>query len=474
MDSSSCHKVIWSEGLLIGPHHFQQSDRYHEHTLDLRVRPLLPFGWGALDLSIDLNALEQRNAFRLERFCGVLPSGTVVSIPDADDAPATREVTADMFPLPSGHLDVYLALPLDRPGGLNYRMSGGVAPAHDARYVPAFVTLLDECTGDNQQTIVTAKKNLRVLLGNESDMQLERIKIARLIRQPDGRVMLDQSYAPPCLALHASDYLARMVRSLARRLQGMVVAAADARHRAADDERSIDRLELLWAHSILSSSLALLNHFNQIQQIHPERMYCSLLQLAGHLHVLLPAGQVVDLPTYDHDDLAACFAQLIQSIETLLRAVPTAPHGPVITIDLEPAQSAAGYAVLRTRAALDQRLLADSTFYLVVEMAGERAERLQSLSKHLSDTITVAPTSQIDRYIERAYGLRMVVEQRPLDVSAQPQSVYFQLDRAGAPWEGIRSECALAIHIPPAIWQECKQLDITLIAVRQQAQRNPR
>ncbi|MBV9787236.1 MAG: type VI secretion system baseplate subunit TssK, partial [Chloroflexi bacterium] len=156
MDYSSRRKVIWSEGLLIGPHHFQQADRYHEQSLQLRVRPLAPFGWGALDLQIDLNTLEQRNAVRLERFHGVLPSGAVAAIPEVDDVPALRTIPTERLPLFSGQLDVYLALPIDRPSGHNYRMSGGAALANDTRYVPAFANLVDECSGENEQTIVTA------------------------------------------------------------------------------------------------------------------------------------------------------------------------------------------------------------------------------------------------------------------------------------------------------------------------------
>lgn len=473
MDHSSRRKVIWSEGLLIGPHHFQQADRYHEQTLDLRVRPLVPFGWGALDLHIDLNILEQRNALRLERFHGVLPSGTVASIPEVDDVPLTRAIPAELIPIFSGHLDVYLALPIDRPSGHNYRMSGSAALADDTRYVPAFVNLVDECSGENEQTVVTAKKNFRLLFGDENDTQFERIKIAELIRLPDGRVTLKQEYAPPCLVFPAATYLSGLLREFARRLKLMITAVAGARQRASTGagEAGLDRLELIAVHGSLSSTLAVLNHFNQIQQIHPEVVYRSLLQLAGQLHILLPAGQVLDLPAYDHDDLAGCFGRLIQSIETLLRAVPTPPPGPVITIDLEHAQSPAGYPVLRTRSALDERLLAaDYLLYLVVEVAGEYTERLQFLSKHLPGTVTIAAVSQIDRYIERAYGLRMTGDQRPSEAPLQEQSVYFQLDHSGAAWDGIRAERSLAIQIPRAVWQEFKQLEVSLIAIHRPAQ----
>lgn len=470
MNYSSRRKVIWSEGLLLGPHHFQQSDRYYEQTLDLRVRQLVPFGWGALDIQIDLNTLEQRNAVRLERFHGVLPSGTVASIPNVDDVPALRVIPPDLFPRFSDHLDVYLALPIDRPNAHNYRMSGTTASTNDTRYVPAFVNLMDECSGENEQTIITAKHNFRLLFGDENDTQLERIKIAELIRLPDGRITLNPEYAPPCLVFHASSYLSGLFRELARRFKLLMISIAAAWQRAAGvDDVEVDRLELIAAHGSLSAALALLNHFNQVQQIHPEAVYRSLVELAGHLHVLLPAGQVVELPPYDHNDLGGCFRQVIQSIETLLQAVPTPPPGPMMAIDLEHAQSAAGYPVLRTRSALDERLLAaDYALYLVVEVSVDQQDRLPFLSKHLPGTLTLAAFSQIDRYLDRAYGLRLIAEPRPREVPLRAQAVYFQLEHSGAAWDGIRSDRSLAIHIPLAVTQEFKQLEVTLMAIHRQ------
>ena len=472
MDYSARRKVIWSEGLLIGPHHFQQADRYYEQTLDQRVRPLAPFSWGALDIQIDVNTLEQRSAVRLERFHGVLPSGTVANIPDADDAPVTRVIPPELLPVFSDHLNVYLALPIDRPNGHNYRMSGS-RPIDDTRYVPAFSNVVDECSGENEQTIVTAKKNFRLLFGEENDTQFERMKIAELIRLPDGRTALHQEYAPPCLVFQASTYLAGMLRDLARRLKATIAAVAVMRPQAGSDagDFGMGRLEMLWVHGTLSSTLALLNHFNQVGQLHPETVYRSLLQLAGHLDVLLPAGQVIDLPAYDHNDLAGCFGQVFQTIETLLQAVPTPPPGPVITIDLEPAQSPAGYPVLRTTSTLDRLLLTGSyALYLVVTIAGEHRNRLPFLSTHLPGTLTLAAFAQIDQYMERAYGLRITAEQRPQEAPAFGQAVYFQLEQRGTAWDGIQADRSLAVHIPYAVRQEFQQLDAKLIAIHQPAQ----
>ena len=55
--SISNARVIWSEGLFLRPHHFQQQERFFESLLDSRLGPLhgvprdsfvTPLGWTAI------------------------------------------------------------------------------------------------------------------------------------------------------------------------------------------------------------------------------------------------------------------------------------------------------------------------------------------------------------------------------------------------------------------------------------------
>ena len=48
------HKIVWSEGMLLTPHHFQHWDRYYDATLMERFQALSPFGWGVGELDIDI------------------------------------------------------------------------------------------------------------------------------------------------------------------------------------------------------------------------------------------------------------------------------------------------------------------------------------------------------------------------------------------------------------------------------------
>ena len=47
------NRVIWSQGMFLQPHHFQQQTRFIEHLLDTRVAAAGPFAWGFAELMLD-------------------------------------------------------------------------------------------------------------------------------------------------------------------------------------------------------------------------------------------------------------------------------------------------------------------------------------------------------------------------------------------------------------------------------------
>ena len=48
--SMALHNVVWKEGMLLRPQHFQQSDRYYSHQLSMRTRLLTGYAWGFVSL----------------------------------------------------------------------------------------------------------------------------------------------------------------------------------------------------------------------------------------------------------------------------------------------------------------------------------------------------------------------------------------------------------------------------------------
>ncbi len=470
------HKVLWSEGMLVGPHHFQQGDRYHEAVLDFRLRPLVPFGWGITELSIDHELLETSGIFMLESLRGVFASGTTINIPRWDDAPASREVMGQHFVAPANRLDVYLGLPVEQPNAANIHQPGrnGTArngtsrngTSHDARYVPDFVRVVDESSGANEQEIVTAKKNVCLLFGSEPSANLERFKIAELIKHGDGRITLDEEYIPVSLFLTASPRLQKLLQSLLAELTTKRKILVDSLPRRTPERVELNKVEpeTLWALNLLNMATPILNHFCQVQRIHPETVYRTLLQLAGQLSMLTVNIEAIDTARYEHDALATTFGQLDQTIRRLLNLVATPYPSAYTVFELEETTTDRGYAIWRTKYTIDQRLFTPAhRFYLAIRAQAVETKRQRDLIDIMPETLTVAAHSAIDEYIEFAYGVRLRPTTVPADAPSRPGVAYFMLENSGPPWESVQATQALAIYLPPEFRNEFKEFVVELV-----------
>lgn len=111
-------KVLWTEGLFLQPHHFQQSDRYVEGLIAGLARRILPYAWGVSNLEIDEESL-RIGQFAVSSVSGLTQDGTVFRVPAAEDHPPALEV-------PSTIKDcvVYLTVPQRRQGATEVDMTG--------------------------------------------------------------------------------------------------------------------------------------------------------------------------------------------------------------------------------------------------------------------------------------------------------------------------------------------------------------
>ncbi|MDO8697866.1 MAG: type VI secretion system baseplate subunit TssK, partial [Pseudomonas sp.] len=101
----SLHKVVWQEGMLLRPQHFQQNDRYYDYQLKVRSQCMDSYAWGFFELEIDRQFLNMGKLV-VSKASGVLPDGTLFEIG------AEREPLALDVPANTGNTPVYLALAL--------------------------------------------------------------------------------------------------------------------------------------------------------------------------------------------------------------------------------------------------------------------------------------------------------------------------------------------------------------------------
>ncbi|MET0754431.1 MAG: type VI secretion system baseplate subunit TssK, partial [Pyrinomonadaceae bacterium] len=145
---SKYRKIVWNEGMLLTPHHFQQWDNYYEELLNSRIRALLPYEYGVLDIQINREAIANGN-FQITNCRAVLTDGLVVNVPDTEPVPDLR-VVGDHFHPEAEKLGVHLAIPAKKAGEANFQANGAKASTN-LRFLQEGALVKDETSGTNEQ-----------------------------------------------------------------------------------------------------------------------------------------------------------------------------------------------------------------------------------------------------------------------------------------------------------------------------------
>ena len=118
-------RVIWTEGMYLGPHHFQTQSRYFEDSIAFVVSSLWHQPWGLLHFALDEESISSGNLTLLHA-SGVFPDGLVFDLPNSDPPPQVRNLI-DAFPPTQSALNLFLAVPTRQDTGNDYAASGDSA-----------------------------------------------------------------------------------------------------------------------------------------------------------------------------------------------------------------------------------------------------------------------------------------------------------------------------------------------------------
>src|SRR3990167_1250710 len=195
------HKVVWQEGMLLRPQHFQQNDRYHDYQLKTRTQKLDSYSWGFFELEIDRQFLNMGKLV-VSKASGILPDGTLF------DIGAEREPLALDVPPNTGNTPVYLALPLVTGNHIESRR-----PEQQdvlARFTAFDEEIADSNAGDSASSQVSCgRPDFRLLLGEQqSDQAYVKLQLCDVLdTTPDGVISIDPEFIPTYVNFQASGYL---------------------------------------------------------------------------------------------------------------------------------------------------------------------------------------------------------------------------------------------------------------------------
>ncbi|HHX8487566.1 TPA: type VI secretion system baseplate subunit TssK [Vibrio diabolicus] len=420
-------KTAWCEGMFLRPQHFQQ----HERATSQEFKGLHQFGgaynWGVWKCRVKEHALKD-GLIELDHFEAVLPDMTLVNTLTASDSVVPLFIDKDVE-----NTLVKITLPLSNIKGKNV---SDVSEAIVSRYVLKDVDVIDNLTGEDEETIQVAALNLELKASNDKlagYVELPILKIKEVTAE--GEVILDDSYVPPLINLLSDKVMSAYLRNVIAmtKMRADVIAQRLIKGKAASAS-AVDFIML----QMLNRYEAMLKHFSDLDRLHPLELATTLKGYIGELATFSDkTKRMPSLLAYDHLDVSSVYSELNQVLSQYLSVVldQTASKLP-----LEPRQ----YGIQVTPLP-DKRLLESCQFVLAVkadtttdeirrlvpaQLKFGPAEQIRDLINNQINGINVAPLSVVPRQIPYQTGY-----------------VYFEVVKKGPFWMRLKDSGGIALHL---------------------------
>lgn len=429
-------KPIWSEGLLLSQHHFQAQDRYHEQLLSDRIRAVAHYPWGITALDLDESALNAGQV-KIRRLSAIWPDGASVITGDGspEPAPAPRSFETAFAP-EAQKLEIFVGLAHESASALLEDKAKNIGAR---RFVRESQDVPDANTGSSLQEIEFARPNLRVFFGGEPQDGFSTIRIAELVRQANGRVIVRDNHVAPVLHISAAPFL---VSGLQRVLAGITARQRqlsgdrNQRHASSVEFHASDARKF-WLLHTLNGAIPGLSHAILDGRAHPEEVYLALVGLAGELCTFAPDVDPLSFPKFNYLELGTVFEELFARVLSLLSGGIEQAY---VEIPLEHRQD--GMFIGKVP---DANLFSHEFFVAVQSKLADALVR-----ERVPAVLKMASWNQVYEVVKQArHGVRLEIEWSPSGaLPLRPGQCYFRVRREGPFWEDIRQTSSLALYLP--------------------------
>lgn len=430
-------RVVWSEGMYIGPHHFQAQNRYFEDSVHFATSSLWFEPYGFTGFQIDAESL-RNGTFALRHARGVFADGLSFLMPEYDPLPAPLNI-ADAFPAMQDNVEILLAVPEHKPDGLNCALTPaerGSSP----RYFAEERSLADENTGRDAKTVDLGRKNIQFLTGGDAPPGMITMPIATVRRQGLGQFVLDDRFIAPSLQVGAAPPLVAMLLRLLDLLTEKARSVVRPKDLGANTASgfSAEGISNAWFLHCLNSSLGPLRHLCLSKRGHPEEVFAEMSRLAGALCTFGLDSDPAMLPLYDHLHPTACFEALDRHIREHLELIVPSSCVPIALT-----RSAIYFWEGRV---LDERTLNRSRWIFAIRSPIGEADLIERTRR----LVKVCSKEFVPRLVERALsGLTLThLSVPPPALSPKLEYQYFAVDKGGPCWDHLIRTREVGVYVP--------------------------
>ena len=301
--------ILWHEGMLLTPQHFQQHDRRFQRLLRHQMEQQNPYYYGLSALSFNAARLDD-GLLQIDQLHAVLPDGLVVMrgmggtrVPDGE-ARLSLDLKDDPTLQAKGRVRVYLTVPEYGAGAASDQAS---IRRYDGFEGPAMV---DDNTGQDPLVVLRLRPRVTLFAGLAEPEGCVAMPILEVRREPAGRLIV-AAYHPPLLELGASDFLGR------RGLQAVLEKLLEKVRRKASRLATMkgNRSQNLFA---LTAALPELEVLVRSKRARPFEVYRALAKLVGSASALDPEGVPPLLEAYPHEDMLRAFGIAVRYVDELV------------------------------------------------------------------------------------------------------------------------------------------------------------
>ncbi len=424
-------RTLWTEGMFLGPQHFQQHDRFLLNNVALVVRGMGVHAHGLIDYEMDSNALNE-GKFALNQLAGFFPDGTPFNLPEDGELPTPIVVDSDCR-----DAVLFLAIPFEDQQEKDAVESRTAASF--SRYVinDRLVSDRHSPDSDSEETVFTAQLWTRLTLAGDQHTAFHTIPLARVIeKRDDDRVVLDECFYPCAMSLQASKPLQKFTRELSGLVnQRATDLAGRIGSTTASDSSQLSQLLLL---QTLNRAAPLLKHINEGFTMHPEELYRELIQLAGELATITQSSKLApEFTEYLHRDQYKSFDPLIENLRQSLNWIPDSKTESIPVLHVK--------AGIYTASIKNLSLFQSSRFIL----AAKANVTPDELSSRLPRQTTISSRSKLRDLVEaqsQGIALKSVITV-PNSIPMYENHVYFEMRDDDSLWKEIAVSGELAMHI---------------------------
>lgn len=427
--------VVWSEGLFLRPHHFQQQDRSHSYQA-VKYRSLTSRNnFGLAALSIDHELLKV-GKFSVNSVSGVFADHTVFDLPVDGPCPDPIEIPDD-----SKDFLVYLAIPLKKNNAANISYQRELADQGGkvCRYLVSEYETYDEILNKSDEPIAIQVLHLNVSLCVEGMVPTGflTLPVAKVLeKKPDGRVVLDESFIPVCLDVAVSKNLVDFVSEIHGLLRHRATALAN--RLAQPGTSGVAEFSDFLLLQLCNRYEPLFFYFTKVKNFHPEDLYLHMIMLAGELSTFANKLRLSpEFPEYIHTNKSVSILPVLTEIRKSLNSVI---EQNAISIPLIDKGRGVHLAEI-----VDTRLVRNASIVLAV-FANVSTEQLRSV---FPAQIKIGPTDKIrDLVMSQLPGISIkAMPVAPRQIPYYAGYTYFELDRVDDLWANVEATKALAMHI---------------------------